>query len=86
MSAGLSHLKNDIFTYLVLVEDSEYQRGKFCGVAVGEKLSVDLNEPSLGEEAIWTVFEKSLVPLFNFFFGNYIHETKESILSALIAL
>ena len=48
--------------YIVLVKHSKNQRGKFAWIAVREKLGVNFDKSSLGEETIRAIFQESFVP------------------------
>ena len=50
-------------TYVILVENSEDQRGKLCWIAVGKKLGVNLDKSLLRKQPVGTILQKSFMPL-----------------------
>ena len=54
-------------TYIILVEHSKHQRGKFAGVALREKLLVDLNKALQTQRGEWRFFQEiSNLPQFKY--------------------
>jgi len=67
-----------IFQSPYLVEDPEDQRGELGGIAVGEKLCVDLGGRRILKKYVGAVLQKSLVPLLDLLLGNCTRRNEEA--------